>query len=208
MLSYDTLRAQMVAEQLLLLGIADAAVLSAMGQVPREAFVPPDLQPRAYEDGPLPIGFNQTISQPYIVALMTEAARLKGGDRVLEVGSGSGYQAAILAEMGYQVTTIERVPELAARAEEVLGALGYGVVCKTGDGALGWPEGAPYDAILVTAGAKRVPESLREQLKIGGRMIIPVGPLPFQELIRVTRREEEDYSEEILCGVAFVPLIT
>ncbi len=200
------LRDLMVAEQLLPRGIRSPAVLEAMGRVPRDGFVPPDLAPSAYEDTPLPIGYGQTISQPYIVALMTEAALLEQASRVLEIGSGSGYQAAVLAELAGEVYTIERIPELAEMAKGNLKSYSN-VTCKAGDGALGWPEHAPFDAILVTAAAPEIPEALRTQLKVGGRLVIPVGPLDFQELVRITRLGEDQYAEELLCPVRFVPLI-
>ncbi|MGE3954723.1 MAG: protein-L-isoaspartate(D-aspartate) O-methyltransferase [Parachlamydiales bacterium] len=208
MLPFTELRDLMVSEQLIPRGISDPAVLKAMGQVPREAFVPSDLSPYAYDDTPLPIGYGQTISQPYVVALMSESALVKPGDRVLEVGSGSGYQAAILAELGAEVYAIERIPELAAMTAENLKRAGYKVVSKEGDGYEGWPEFAPFDAILVTAAAAEPPRPLMGQLKVGGRLIIPVGPLDFQELFRFTSLGEGEFAREALCPVRFVPLIT
>jgi len=188
-------------------GIRDERVLAALGRVPRHRFVPPHLVPHAYEDRPLPIGSGQTISQPYIVALSTEALALGPGDRVLEIGTGSGYQTAILAELAGEVHTVERLPELSAGARERLAALGYrNVHFRVGDGTLGWPEAAPFDAILVTAGAPRVPRKLLEQLGPGGRMVIPVGGRWSQELTLV-RREEEGFVHERLCPCTFVPLI-
>ncbi len=188
-------------------GIRDERVLAALGRVPRHRFVPPHLVPHAYEDRPLPIGSGQTISQPYIVALSTEALALGPGDRVLEIGTGSGYQTAILAELAGEVHTVERLPELSAGARERLAALGYrNVHFRVGDGTVGWPEAAPFDAILVTAGAPRVPRKLLEQLGPGGRMVIPVGGRWSQELTLV-RREEEGFVHERLCPCTFVPLV-
>ena len=190
-------------------GIRDPAVLAAMRRVPREAFVAPDRAERAYEDRPLPIGAGQTISQPYIVAVMTEALGLRPGDRVLEIGTGSGYAAAVLAVIAAEVYTIERIESLAASAGRRLHDLGYANVhVRHGDGSLGWPEHAPYDAIVVTAGGPDVPPSLLRQLAIGGRLVMPVGPTPrSQRLVRVVRASEERYDREALEDVAFVPLI-
>jgi protein-L-isoaspartate(D-aspartate) O-methyltransferase len=190
-------------------GIRDPAVLAAMRRVPREAFVAPDRAERAYEDRPLPIGAGQTISQPYIVAVMTEALGLRPGDRVLEIGTGSGYAAAVLAVIAAEVYTIERIESLAASARRRLHDLGYANVhVRHGDGSLGWPEHAPYDAIVVTAGGPDVPPSLLRQLAIGGRLVMPVGPTPrSQRLVRVVRASEERYDREALEDVAFVPLI-
>ncbi|MGH7185866.1 MAG: protein-L-isoaspartate(D-aspartate) O-methyltransferase, partial [Pseudomonadota bacterium] len=154
----------------------NASVLEAMRRAPRHAFVPADMRELAYDDRPLPIGYGQTISQPYIVALMTDLLRLAPGDRALEIGTGSGYQAAVLAELGYQVYTIEIVPALAEQAAKRLSDLGYNAVhVREGDGYFGWPEAAPFDAIVVTAAAPQIPPPLLEQLKPGGRMIIPIG---------------------------------
>lgn len=194
----DELRAQ---------GIRDERVLAALGKVPRHRFVPPHLLRHAYEDWPLPIGSGQTISQPYIVALSTAALALGPRDRVLEVGTGSGYQTAILAELAGAVYTVERLPELAVEALHRLAALGYrNVQFRVGDGTLGWREEAPFDAILVTAGAPRVPGPLAEQLGPGGRMVIPVGGRWSQELILVRRKGRETVHER-LCPCTFVPLI-
>ncbi len=188
-------------------GIHDARVLAALARVPRHAFVPPHLLPHAYEDRPLPIGHGQTISQPYIVALSTEALALRPLDRALEIGTGSGYQTAILAELAGEVYTVERVPELAASAEERLRTLGYtNVRFRVGDGTLGWPEEAPFDAILVTAAAPRVPNPLLAQLAPGGRMVIPVGGRVSQELVLV-RRDGDRWVQRRLCPCTFVPLI-
>ncbi len=173
---YARRRESMVASQIVARGVRDGRVIAAMRKVPRHRFVPPELRGAAYYDGPLPIGSEQTISQPYIVALMTEALGLEGGGTVLEIGTGSGYQAAILAEIADTVYTIEILPELAGRARAILDTLGYrNVRVRVGDGFFGWPAHAPFDGIIVTAAAPRVPEPLIEQLAIGGRVVIPVG---------------------------------
>ena len=189
-------------------GVRDPAVLAALRTVPREAFVPDTWQEKAHGDYPLSIGHGQTISQPYIVALMTQALELESGARVLEVGTGSGYQAAILAEMGMEVYTIERVPELYAQAKAVLAELGYTQVhCKLGDGYGGWPEHAPYDGIIATAAPHQIPPPLLEQLADGGHLVIPVGPSGgYQTLWRITRRDD-DFDRLDLGGVAFVPFV-
>ena len=182
-------------------------VIEAMAQVPRERFMPPDKQHLAYEDIPLPIGYKQTISQPSIVALMTEALELNGDQKVLEVGTGSGYQTAILAELASFVVTTERVPALAERAKMVLASLGYtNIEVQIAAETLGWPEGAPYDAILVTAGAPSVPPDLLAQLAIGGRLVIPVGSRYIQELYKVTKQRRKNIVDN-LGGCQFVPLI-
>jgi protein-L-isoaspartate(D-aspartate) O-methyltransferase len=178
-----------------------------MSRVPRELFVPPESRYLSYEDGPLPIGYGQTISQPYIVALMTEALELTGSEKVLEVGTGSGYQAAILAELARLVITTERVPALAESAQRVLDALGYqNVIVQITGEELGWPQEAPYDAIIVTAGAPAVPPDLIAQLTIGGRLVIPVGSEYVQELCKLTRQSQRHRLEN-LGGCRFVPLI-
>jgi len=183
------LRAEMVEHQLRRRGIRDERVLAAFLKVPRHKFVRPQDLWVAYDDYPLPIGYGQTISQPYIVALMTELLALKGDERVLEVGTGSGYQAAILAELAKEVITIERIPELARRAQRVLTDLGYrNVTVLVGDGSLGAPDFAPFDAIIVTAAAPHPPKALLEQLKDGGRLVIPIGDRTLQELIRFVRK--------------------
>jgi protein-L-isoaspartate(D-aspartate) O-methyltransferase len=197
----------MVDTQIQARGIKDEHVLQAMRKVPRHFFVPDDLRPYAYADEPLPIGEGQTISQPYIVAYMTEALELKGEERILEVGTGSGYQTAILAEIVKEVYTIEIVGSLSSRAQEVLQRLGYANVrFKIGDGTFGWQENAPYDAIMVTAAPRSVPKRLEEQLNLSGRMIIPVGE-GFQELILITR-EKKNFKKKKLLPVRFVPLIS
>ncbi len=189
------------------LGIVDERVLAAMARVPRHLFVPPHLVPYAYEDMPLPIGQGQTVSQPYIVALSTEALELKPTDRVLEVGTGSGYQTAILAELAGTVYTVERLEPLSLEAQERLAHLGYrNVRFRVGDGTKGWPEEAPFDAILVTAGAPHIPPSLAKQLREGGRMVIPVGDRHQQELLAV-RKQGGQLVQRVLCPCTFVPLI-
>jgi protein-L-isoaspartate(D-aspartate) O-methyltransferase len=201
-------RHAMVDAQLAARGIHDPAVLEAMRAVPREAFVPATQAGYAYEDGPLPIGHGQTISQPYVVAVMTEAVSPRPGDRALEIGTGSGYAAAVLASIVAEVYTVERLPELAAGATRRLRALGYrNVHVRCGDGTLGWPEHAPYDIIIVTAGGPRVPPALLEQLAEAGRLVMPVGRDRWsQQLLRV-RRGPGGAVEEELEAVAFVPLI-
>jgi protein-L-isoaspartate(D-aspartate) O-methyltransferase len=202
-------RGRMVTWQIADRGIRDPAVLAAMREIPREAFVDSSQADHAYEDRPLPIGAGQTISQPYIVAVMTEALRLRPGDRVLEIGTGSGYAAAVLSVIAAEVYTVERIESLAAAAARRLRELGYASVhVRHGDGSLGWPEHAPYDAIVVTAGGPDVPPSLLRQLAVGGRLVMPVGPTPrSQRLVRVVRNAEERYDREALEDVAFVPLI-
>ncbi len=202
-------REAMVRTQIAARGIRDEAVLRAMGEVPREAFLPPELEEFAYRDSPLPIACGQTISQPYIVALMTAALELSPGDRVLEVGTGSGYAAAVLSRIAREVHTIERHEELARLAARRLHDLGYdNVEVHHGDGTLGWPEAAPYDAIVVAAGGPTVPEALLDQLAIGGRLVMPVGEdRDLQTLIRVRRRPDGTLEREDLRDVRFVPLI-
>jgi protein-L-isoaspartate(D-aspartate) O-methyltransferase len=203
------LREDMVENQIAARGVRSEAVLGAMRKVPREAFLPERLREFAYEDAPLPIAAGQTISQPYIVALMTEALALKGGEKVLEIGTGSGYAAAILGEIASQVYTVERIGELAERAASTLKAQRYrNVHVVHADGTLGWPAAAPYDAIIVAAGGPEVPESLKQQLKIGGRLVIPVGTDPrAQELVRITRTSDGKFESEDIADVRFVPLV-
>jgi len=200
-------RERMVEAQLKRRGISDKKVLETMEKEPRHEFVSEDMKPYAYNDEPLPIGEGQTISQPYIVAYMTEILQLKGEERVLEIGTGSGYQAAILAEIAKEVYTVEIKSSLSLRAQETLKKLGYkNVYFKIGDGTLGWKEHAPYDAIIVTAAPNRIPKALQKQLKINGKMIIPVGNIS-QELILVIR-EEKQFKNKKLLPVRFVPLIS
>jgi protein-L-isoaspartate(D-aspartate) O-methyltransferase len=202
-------RADMVEHQIARRGITDPLVLEAMGRVPREAFVLPGWEEEAYEDQPLPIAERQTISQPYIVAYMIEAAGLKPGDRALEIGTGSGYAAAVMGAIAARVYTIERHAGLAETARQRLQELGFGnVEVRVGDGTLGWPDAGPFDAIIVTAGGPKVPPELREQLAVGGRLLIPIGDsLHRQSLVRVVREGPAEYREEDLADVAFVPLI-
>jgi protein-L-isoaspartate(D-aspartate) O-methyltransferase len=198
-------RHRMVAEQIERRGIRDPRVLEAMRKVPRHAFVPEEQLARAYDDRPLSIGLDQTISQPAIVAHMTELAALSPGDRVLEIGTGSGYQAAVLAELTDEVYSIEIVGPLARRAAETLQELGYDrVQLRVGDGYQGWPEAAPFDAIVVTAAPPRIPEPLKRQLKVGGRLVIPVGERA-QELLVLTRTEA-GFTERSVYPVRFVPM--
>ncbi len=201
-------RERMVRTQIEARGVRDPNVLAALAAVPRHAFVPEAVRSLAYDDCPLPIGGGQTISQPYMVALMTEALGVGPGDRVLEVGTGSGYQAAILAEMGCRVHTVERDPALAEAAAQRLARLGYGQVSvHQGDGTLGWPDAAPYRGVVVTAGGPRVPGPLRDQLDPGGAtLVMPVGGRGLQELLGVTRRGSR-FSTEKLGGCRFVPLV-
>ena len=196
----------MVESQIAARGIRNPDVLEAVRRVPRHRFVPESLQESAYQDRPLPIGHGQTISQPYVVALMTELADVKAGDTVLEVGTGSGYQAAVLAQLGVKVYSIEIIEPLAEQARAVLEATGYGeqVEVRTGDGYAGWPEHAPFDAVIVTAAPPVIPEPLKQQLRVGGRLVIPVGQ-SFQRLLRITR-SETGFEEENVLPVRFVPM--
>lgn len=207
--SFPLLRKEMVERDIVVRGVRDDLVLDAMRKVPRELFLPKNLREFAYEDSPLPIAGEQTISQPYIVAFMAEALMLKGGEKVLEIGAGSGYAAAVLSEIAANVYTVERLGPLAEKAAALLAELGYdNVHVLHGDGTKGWPEHAPYDAIVVAAGGPQVPESLKEQLKVGGRLVIPVGlDRRSQELVRVTRVSANAYRSEDIADVRFVPLI-
>lgn len=209
MIDYSELRNRMVEQQMEARGIRSKKVLDAMRHVPRELFLTADLREFAYEDTPLPIASGQTISQPYIVAFMTEGLALDGGEKVLEIGTGSGYAAAVLAEIAGQVYTIERIKELADNAALILAELGYdNVDVIHADGTLGLPEQAPFDAVVVAAGGREVPRTLKGQLKVGGRMVIPVGDYRYiQELIRVTRLSTTEFEEEGLADVRFVPLV-
>jgi protein-L-isoaspartate(D-aspartate) O-methyltransferase len=204
----QTQRDRMIAEHLERRGVKDGAVLQAMAEVPREAFLPEEMRDIAYQDAPLPIGAGQTISQPYIVAVMTELLEPRKGDRVLEIGTGSGYAAAVLSRIVQAVYTVERHPSLARGAQAAFDRLGYdNIHVREGDGTLGWPEESPFESIAVTAGAQGVPAALRQQLAVGGRLVIPVGPREVQELRRIRRSGKERYDEERLFAVRFVPLV-
>jgi protein-L-isoaspartate(D-aspartate) O-methyltransferase len=204
---YQSARRKMIYSQLTARGIASQAVLDAMDRVPRERFVAPGYEEQAYADCALPIQTGQTISQPYIVALMTEALELTGAERVLEIGTGSGYQAAILAELAQHVVTIERHPELARRAAALLDELGYqNITAVVGDGSLGWPQLAPYDRIIVTAASHRCPPALEEQLADGGLLVIPLGDAENQNLVQM-RKQGDRWQTTSLSLCRFVPLI-
>ncbi|MEX2015606.1 MAG: protein-L-isoaspartate(D-aspartate) O-methyltransferase [Candidatus Hydrogenedentales bacterium] len=200
-------RMAMVDQQLRLRGIDDPRVLAVMDRVPRHAFLPAEMREHAYEDRPLPIGEGQTMSQPYIVGLMTQMLELEETDKVLEIGTGSGYQAAVLGLLAREVFTIERHGNLARRAQLTLERLGFkNVHVLHGDGTLGWPQAAPYDAILVTAGGPQVPPSLKEQLAVGGRLVCPVGSRETQQMVRFIRTDD-DLIRERSIDCMFVPLI-
>src|SRR5437870_6902609 len=204
--NFGTERQRMVQQQLMTRGINDARVLAAMAKVPREEFIPPESRAAGYEDGPLRIGHGQTIAQPYIVAFMTEQLRLNPSDRVLEIGTGSGYQAAILAELVSEIYSVEIVEPLARAAEATLQRLGYkNVHVKIGDGYKGWPEAAPFDAIIVTCAPDKVPQPLTDQLKDGGRMVIPVGERFAQELYLLEKKNGQ-LKESVTLPVRFVPM--
>ena len=207
--SFTVQRERMVGRQLEGRGVCDARVLDAMRKVPRELFVGDDMREHAYEDTPLPIEAGQTISQPYIVGLMVEAAALGPGDRVLEIGAGSGYAAAVISRIARQVYAVERHPELAALALRRLRDLGYdNVEIRIGDGSGGWPEVGPFDAILAAAGAPVVPDALRRQLAVGGRLVLPVGDTrDHQRLVKLTRVGADRWTEQDLGDVRFVPLV-
>jgi protein-L-isoaspartate(D-aspartate) O-methyltransferase len=207
---YSKQRIKMVESQLRARGVKDARVLKAMEAIPRHLFIDEALMDQAYNDSPLPIDERQTISQPYIVALMTEALVLTGSEKVLEIGTGSGYQTAILAALADRVFSIERIASLASRARTILDALNlYNVAIRVGDGTYGWREESPFDAIIVTAGAPQIPETYVAQLAVGGRLVIPVGSRISQDLFRVTRLSEDvnDLKTENLGGCRFVDLI-
>ena len=205
---FEMQRNRMIEEQIRRRGIEDPATLNSLRTVPRHRFVPPSLQNYSYADGPFAIGEGQTISQPYIVALMTAAAELDPSSKCLDIGTGSGYAAAILSQICSEVYTIERIPQLSQRAAKLFQELGYhNIHLKVGDGTLGWPEHAPYDAIIVTAGAPVIPAQLLSQLKEGGRLIIPVGDATSQQLLRLRKTTKGDFAKEILEHVRFVPLI-
>jgi protein-L-isoaspartate(D-aspartate) O-methyltransferase len=197
----------MVVEQIQRRGITDSGVLEAMMKVPRHRFVPPEYSSQAYADHPLPIGYGQTISQPYIVALMTQFLQLQPGDRVLEVGTGSGYQAAVLAELTDEVYSVEIIEPLGQRAAATLQELGYNVQLKIDDGYYGWPEYAPFDAIIVTSAPDHVPQPLIRQLKDGGRLVIPVGPPGSYQTLWLIEKENGQVKSTNLLGVRFVPML-
>jgi protein-L-isoaspartate(D-aspartate) O-methyltransferase len=206
--SFEKLRNSMVEEQLKSRNIKSEAVLDAMRIVPRHLFVPKNIQSYAYNDSPLPIGLGQTISQPYIVAFMTEQLKPIPGMKILEIGTGSGYQAAILAYLGCEVYTIELLEELSARAEKILSELNFNnVKTKYGDGYLGWPEAAPFDAIIITAAPENIPEKLIAQLKEGGKMIVPVGPVNSGQSLKLITKEDKRIFEKDLLPVRFVPMV-
>ena len=207
MIDFPRVRLKMVEEQLISRGVKDPRVIAAMQKIPRHLFVEEALQNQAYTDHPLPIGEKQTISQPYIVALMTEALELKGTEKVLEIGAGSGYQTAVLAELAQKVFSIERIRSLAIKARKLLFELGYfNVEIKIFDGTYGWVEEGPFDAIIVTAGGPEIPKPLLDQLAVGGRLVIPVGDAYVQDLIRL-RKKEDGIHKEDLGGCRFVKLI-
>ncbi len=204
---YRIERERMVKTQLKKRGISNSRVLEAFKKVPRHHFVPKDLADQAYADGPLPIGKSQTISQPYMVAIMTQSAEIVPGNRVLEIGSGSGYQCAILAELGAEVYTIERVPALGKQARETLRRLNYqDIHTRAGNGTLGWAEEAPFDAILITAGAPEIPQPLLDQLAIGGRLVVPLEE-DYSQVLYIVRRSQEGFHRERGERCTFVPLI-
>jgi len=203
---FVALREEMVSRQISSRGINDERILEAFRNIPRHIFVPDQQKMFAYNDCPLPIGNEQTISQPYIVALMTLHLGIEAETSVLEIGTGSGYQAAILAFLGARVYTMERFPSLAGQAKKVLDSLGMEVQAKEGDGTLGWPEHALYDRIIVTAGSSLIPPRLIEQLRAGGRMVIPIGERFHQDLTIVDKISQDEIKEERVCGCVFVPL--
>jgi len=208
LLTNESRRQRMVSDQLRRRDIVDPHVLAAFGTVERERFVPGELGVHAYDDAPLPIGAGQTISQPYVVAMTVQALQLKGHERVLEIGTGSGYAAAILGSLVREVETVERIEELAVAAAERLASLGFtNVHVHHGDGTLGWPAAAPYEAIAVAAGAPKPPRPLLDQLAIGGRLVLPHGDADHQQLVRITRRDVERFDQEDLGDVRFVPLL-
>ena len=206
-MDYEILRKRMVEEQLIPRGIKGPRLLDAFYKIERHKFVPEDLSKGAYGDFPISIGEGQTISQPYIVALMTECLNLSGQEKVLEIGTGSGYQAAILAELAKEVYTIERFDVLAKRARGILGALGYtNIKTKVGDGTLGWPEAGPFDRIIITAASPRIPLPLTEQLKENGKLVLPLGET-FSQALTVVEKKEGGLESIQVCGCVFVPLV-
>jgi protein-L-isoaspartate(D-aspartate) O-methyltransferase len=206
-MEYAALRKKMVEEQLKPRGITDAKVLAAFGRIERERFVPEGMQGSAYADHPVAIGNGQTISQPYMVALMTQLLGLTGKERVLEIGTGSGYQTAVLAQLADQVYSVERFAEMAKKAQKLLGEMLYAnVVIKVGDGSLGWPEQGPFDRIILTAAAPRVPLPLGEQLKEGGKMVLPLGE-SFSQVLTGVEKKKGNLESLDICGCVFVPLV-
>jgi protein-L-isoaspartate(D-aspartate) O-methyltransferase len=206
-MNFDALRNKMVDEQIAGRGIKDERVINAMRKIPRHKFVPESNWSEAYKDHPLPIGEGQTISQPYMVALMTESLKLTGKEKVLEIGTGSGYQSAILSELTSQVFTIERISKIAKRTRKILDELGYSnIVSKVGDGTLGWKEFSPFDRILITASAPKMPTKLFEQLSENGIMVVPIGGSWAQDLLRIKKINNKPETENI-CGCVFVRLI-
>ena len=203
---YESDRKEMVRRQIAVRGLHDPRLLAAFESVPRHLFVPEEYRQHAYADGPLPIGYGQTISQPYIVAFMTHLLELTGHERILEVGTGSSYQSAILSRLAAEIHTVEMIPELFAKAEKVLSDLGCAnVQCHLADGSLGWTEAAPYDGILVTAAAPSAPQTLLSQLAEGGRLVLPVGDRGYQEL-EIWQKVNGEFLRRTSLGVAFVPL--
>lgn len=204
---YADARRNMVRDQIRARGIRDARVLEAMGKIPRHLFIPEPYRHLAYDDRPVPIGEGQTISQPFIVALMTSELDVDPDDRVLEIGTGSGYQAAVLAELAREVYTVEIVDPLARRARDTLATMGYAnILVKSGDGFYGWGEHAPFDAIIVTCAAPSIPERLVEQLEVGGRMILPLGDDPFFQSLTVVTKRRDGFDKRSITGVVFVPM--
>jgi protein-L-isoaspartate(D-aspartate) O-methyltransferase len=207
-MDYAQLRRRMVEDQLIARGIADPRVIAAMASIERHRFIPGPEIANAYADQPVGIARGQTVSQPYIVALMSESMRLTGNEKVLEIGTGSGYQAAVLAELAGEVYTVERFPDLSHQAELMLGELGYtNIRFSVGDGSLGWKDAAPFDRILITAASPRVPFPLLEQLKEGGMIMLPVGETPFSQVLAAGIKKQGRIELETVCNCAFVPLI-
>ncbi len=206
-MDYTILKKRMVEEQLIPRGINDPRVLDAFQKVERHKFIPKDLASNAYADFPVPIGNGQTISQPYIVALMTECLNLTGEEKVLEIGTGSGYQTAILAELSKEVYSVERFENLAKNAQDLLNELGYAnIKVKVGDGTLGWPEAAPFDRIIITAASARIPLPLTQQLKANGKLIMPLGE-SFSQVLTLFEKKEDKLESTQICGCVFVPLV-
>jgi len=206
-MNFDLLRKEMVEEQLINRGIRDQRVLNAFYNIPRHSFIPQEEQKDAYSDFPLPIGNNQTISQPYIVALMTESLDLKGEEKILEIGTGSGYQTAILAGLAKKIYTIERIPELSQNAQKLLNELGYkNIHFKVDDGTLGWKEEAPFDRVIITAYCPEIPQPLIEQLNERGKIILPLGET-FSQMLTIAEKKEGKLSYRDVCACVFVPLV-